>query len=93
VTWLDAGYPLIQTYLGEDLAFDAAGARAFYQGYTDGQGFTDDEWDLVFAAAVLHALRYLPWGDTAARWKRLLHAVETKADLISGQLIANTTYP
>lgn len=82
VRWLDAGYPLIQTYLAEDLTFDALGAQAYYRGYTAGAGFTLDEWELVFTAAVLHALRYLPWGDTKARWRRLLHAVEHQQDLI-----------
>ena len=83
VTWLEPGYPLIHVFLDESLRFDRAAAAAYYQAYTGGAGFTAAEGDLVFAAATLHALRYLPWGDSAARWQRLLHAQEHKAELAS----------
>ena len=37
---------------------------------------TPEQKELVFAAALLHALRYLKFGDTGKRWARIRYALE-----------------
>lgn len=83
VRWLEPGYPLIHVFVSEDLVLDRASAAAYYSAYTAGRGFSDESAELVFAAATLQALRYLPWGDSAARWRRLLWAVDHRDVLVS----------
>jgi hypothetical protein len=76
---LEYGYPLIQVFVSEDLGFDAESASAFYRGYLDGGGLIDR--DQVFNSALFHALRYLWWGDTQRRWKRIAHAIDHEAEI------------
>jgi hypothetical protein len=57
-----------------DFVVDHGGARAFYAGYTDAGGQIDH--DRLFDAALLHALRYMWFGDVHRRWEQILHAVK-----------------
>jgi hypothetical protein len=45
---------------------------------------TDGQKNLVFTAALLHALRYMPMGNTTSqRWARICYALENKELLLS----------
>lgn len=80
---LEAGYPLITTFLSEDLAFDSGAASAFYGAWSARREITADDRELVFTAAVLHGLRYLEFGDRARRWARIQHALAHKDALLA----------
>ena len=80
---LDAGYPLITQFVSEDLTFDAAMASAFYAAYSDGRSMSGDETEQVFAAAMLHALRHLRFGDQRKRWRRVGFAHTHKDELLA----------
>jgi hypothetical protein len=79
---IEYGYPLINVFLSErDLAFDDRSAAAFDEGYSNSGGVLDH--CALFDAALLHALRYMWWGDTERRWERAVHAVSREAELCS----------
>ncbi len=80
---LEPGYPLITTFLSEDLVFDADAARAFYAAWGGCKEMTAEHRELVFTAAVLHALRYIEFGDPALRWIRIQHALAHKDELLA----------
>jgi len=80
---LEPGYPLITTFLSDDLVFDARAAAAFYGSWTAGETMTAERRDLVFTAALLHALRYLEFGDPIRRWARIQFALAQKDELLS----------
>ncbi len=80
---LEVGYPLLTHFLTEDLTFDRESAVAFYDAYTAGKGLTADQRELVFTAALLHALRYLRFGSPARRWARIQFAVGHRDELLS----------
>jgi len=80
---LEPGYPLITTFLSEDLVFDSDAASAFYSSWGARKEMTDERKELIFTAAVLHALRYLKFGDPARRWSRIQHALAHKDDLLA----------
>lgn len=80
---LEAGYPLITTFLSEDLLFDAGSAAAFYGSWTKGQEMSAGRKDLVFTAALMHALRYLEFGDASRRWRRIQYALAHKDELLA----------
>ncbi len=82
-TVLEAGYPLIIVFLTEDLQPQPDLARAFYQSYYAGSAPNDDEKDLVFRAALLHALRYMPFANQQQRWERICYAVAHKEQLLA----------
>ncbi len=39
--------------------------------------------DLIFTAAILHALRYLEFGDHARRWARIRYALAHREELLA----------
>ncbi len=80
---LEPGYPLITTFLSEDLVFDSGAASAFYRLWGAGREMTAEHRELVFTAAVLHALRYLEFGDSMRRWTRIQHALAHKDALLA----------
>ncbi|HEV2529192.1 MAG TPA: phosphotransferase [Thermomicrobiales bacterium] len=80
-TVLDAGYPLITTFLTEDLVFRQDLATAFYQACIVDPATV--RTDAIFAAALLHALRYVRFGDTLRRWARIRHALAHRDELLS----------
>jgi Ser/Thr protein kinase RdoA (MazF antagonist) len=80
---LEAGYPLLTHFLTENLVFHRESARAFYHGYTEGGGMSDDERDLVFTAALLHAMRHLDFGDRDRRWRRIEYALAHRDGLLA----------
>lgn len=83
-TVLMSGYPLIVTLVGEsDCRFHRDWAVAFYTGFTVGRGMTVEEKEMVFRAALLHALRYLRVHNTAARWARVQYALAHRDELLS----------
>lgn len=78
---LDAGYPLITQFVSEeDFRLGTACVSAFYGAYRAAGGAC--EADDVFNAGVFHALRYLWWGDTPRRWKRLGAALSNERELL-----------
>lgn len=80
---LEPGYPLITTFLSEDLVFDAASAAAFYGSWTGGRPVSAENKELIFTAAILHALRYLEFGDHSRRWARIQHALAHREELLT----------
>ncbi len=80
---LEGGYPLITTFLSEDLTFDARSAAAFYGFWAEGHDMDAERRDIIFTAALLHALRYLEFGDPFKRWTRIQYAVAHKHELLS----------
>lgn len=80
---LEAGYPLITTFLSEDLVFDSGAASAFYGSWSAHRQMMAEHRELIFTAAVLHALRYLEFGDPARRWARIQHALAHRDSLLS----------
>jgi hypothetical protein len=80
---LEPGYPLITTFLSEDLVFDAASAAAFYGSWAGGKPISAGRKDLIFTAAILHALRYLEFGDRFRRWTRIQHALAHRDQLLA----------
>jgi Ser/Thr protein kinase RdoA (MazF antagonist) len=80
---LETGYPLLTTFLTEDLVFHPEWAAAFYGSYTQGIGLTSDEKELVFTAALLHGLRYLKFAETNKRWARICYALAQKDVLLA----------
>ena len=79
---LEPGYPLITIFLSEDLVFDTASAAAFYGSWTGGRPVSAERKELVFTAAILHALRYLEFGEHSRRWTRIQHALAHRNELL-----------
>ena len=82
-TVLEAGYPLIVVFLTEDLLFRRELATAFYHQYYAGSTPSDDERELLFRAALLHALRYMQFANQQKRWERVCYAVAHRELLLS----------
>ena len=80
---LEAGYPLLTTFLSEDLVYDSEAATAFYGSWAAGTSICAERKEHIFTAALLHALRYLEFGDTIRRWKRIQYALANKEELLS----------
>jgi len=80
---LEPGYPLITTFLSEDLRFDAPSATAFYGSWMNGSPVSARHKELIFTAAILHALRYLEFGDHSRRWARIQHALAHRDELLT----------
>lgn len=80
---LEPGYPLITTFLSEDLKFDARSAAAFYSAWAGHRGIDAGRRDIIFTAALLHALRYLGFGDPHRRWARIRYALAHKQEMLS----------
>jgi hypothetical protein len=82
---LDYGYPLITQFIAESShRVDLEAARAFYRSYRDSGGTVDVEQCLP--ASVFHVLRYMWWGDTEARWRRIHFARDHRSALITAVL-------
>ena len=78
----DYGYPLICIFIStDDLHIDAGVAQAYYAGYREAGGTIDQQQ--LFNAALFHALRYMWFADTEARWERIQYAVTHEEDLCS----------
>jgi Ser/Thr protein kinase RdoA (MazF antagonist) len=82
-TVLEAGYPLLIAFLSEDLHFQREEASAFYRSYYGENGPSSSEKDLLFRSALLHALRYMRFGNHQKRWLRICHAVAHKDSLLA----------
>lgn len=82
-TVLEAGYLLIVVFLTEDLHFRQELATAFYHRYYAGSAPPDDEKELLFRAALLHALRSMQWANHQQRWERVCYAVAHQKQLLS----------
>lgn len=82
-TVLDAGYPLITVFLTEKLHFQRHQAQAFYQGYFGGRRPDAAEQDLLFRAALLHALRYMHFANQVQRWARVGYAATHRTHLLA----------
>ena len=77
----DIGHPLVGSFITEDLQVHWDLMAAFYRGYLHQIALTDLELAHIVDAALFYALRYIIWGDTAARWRRILWTLEHRADL------------
>jgi len=82
LTILDAGYPLLVVFLTEGLHFRRLQAQAFYRGYFGAHSPGAAEQDLLFRAALLHALRYMPFANQQQRWARIYYAVTHRTHLL-----------
>nr|MBA3377848.1 phosphotransferase [Chloroflexia bacterium] len=80
---LEGGYPLITTFLSEDLAFDTRSAAAFYGAWAEDHDLDAERKEIIFTAALFHALRYLGFGDPFRRWARIRYALTHKHALLS----------
>ena len=80
---LEAGYPLLTVFLTEALHFQRAQAQAFYRGYFGAHIPDAAEQDLLFRAALLHALRYAQWGNQQRRWARIYYAITHRTHLLA----------
>lgn len=86
---LEYGYPLIAQFISAStLDFDGAASTDFYRGYAAGGGTVDA--DLIFTAALFHALRYMWFADTDARWRRIVWALEREGELVDAVMAAST---
>lgn len=80
---LEQGYPLITQFIEvRTHRFWHANARAFYRGY---RSIYPDPLDpqVVFAAALFHALRYMVFYETDLRWARIQYALAHRGLLLS----------
>jgi Ser/Thr protein kinase RdoA (MazF antagonist) len=82
-TVLEAGYPLLTVFLTESLSFQQELAAAFYRGYYDQKQPDDNEKELLFRSALLHALRYMKFANQQKRWERICYAVRNKDSLLA----------
>ncbi len=82
-TVLEAGYPLLVVFLTEALHFQQEQAVAFYRGYYGAQLPSAAEQDLLFRAALLHALRYMHFANQPQRWARICYAVAHRDHLLA----------
>lgn len=76
---LDYGYPLVTCHISEDLQADEAAIHAFYESYRAQGGSIDVS--MAIDAALFHALRYMWFADTEARWERIEFALRAESDL------------
>ncbi|MEZ4728899.1 MAG: phosphotransferase [Caldilineaceae bacterium] len=82
-TVLEAGYPLLTVFLTEKLHFQRLQAQAFYRGYFGAHSPGAAEQDLLFRAALLHALRYMAFANQQQRWARIYYAVTHRTHLLN----------
>lgn len=80
---LEVGYPLLTVFLTETLHFQRAQAQAFYRGYFGEHTPDAAAQDLLFRAALLHALRYAQWGNQQRRWARIYYAITHRKHLLA----------
>lgn len=88
---LDLGYPLICVFLEEDLSWHPNHAAAFYSTYRDTSTSVLPAPEQIFDAALLHAMRYLRFANTPARWARVKHAVSRENELT--EMLRNLMVP
>ncbi|WP_238362514.1 phosphotransferase enzyme family protein [Actinopolymorpha pittospori] len=79
---LDLGYPLICVFHDEDLTWHPDRAAAFYAGYAENSTGTIPSPEQIFDAALMHALHYLRFANTAQRWARARYAINQEARLL-----------
>jgi Ser/Thr protein kinase RdoA (MazF antagonist) len=79
----DPAAPLISVFASEDLRFDETGAKAFYEGYGERVQLSKHERNGLFDVALLIAMRYVSWGDSKTRWRRVQWAIKHKDRLLS----------
>jgi hypothetical protein len=70
-------------FLSEDMRFRQDLATALYHRYYAGNPPAEDEKDLLFRAALLRALRYMPFANQQQRWERVCYAAAQKDQLLS----------
>jgi len=78
---LDLGYPLSCVFLTEGLNWQLTRAEAFYRAYCRATTTGLPEPADIFAAALLHAMRYLYFANRDARWARIQYAVGHEQEL------------
>jgi Ser/Thr protein kinase RdoA (MazF antagonist) len=79
----DLGHPLIGTFITEELQVQEALIHAFYRGYFSRVALPDRELPHIFDAALFYALRYIVYGDTQKRWRRLQWAASHRDEIMS----------
>ncbi len=81
VRLFDVAHPLIGCFVSEDLHVRWDLMAAFYRGYLARIRLTERELRHLVDAALFYALRYIVWGDSAARWRRILWALAHRSEL------------
>jgi Ser/Thr protein kinase RdoA (MazF antagonist) len=79
----DLGHPLIGTFVTEELQLQEALIHAFYRGYFSQITLPDREIRHIFDAALFYALRYIVYGDTQKRWRRIRWAAGHRDEIMS----------
>jgi Ser/Thr protein kinase RdoA (MazF antagonist) len=79
----DLGHPLIGTFVTEALQVQEALIHAFYRGYFSNVMLPEPEIEQIFDAALFYALRYIVYGDTQKRWRRLQWAASHRKKIMS----------
>lgn len=73
------GYPLITCHVSESLHIDEVAIDAFHSAYRAEGGSIDPS--LAIDTALFHALRYMWFANTEARWQRIEHVQKIESDL------------
>lgn len=79
---LELGYPLITNFVtvrSHSLLVEEG--CAFYAGYRSEHPSLPDQ-EMIFAAALYHAIRYMQFADAEGRWARILWAVDHQDQLM-----------
>lgn len=79
-TALEYGYPLITCHVSESRHVDEEAITAFYGAYQSTGSHVDRS--LAIDAALFHALRYMWFANTEARWERIEFVLGIERDLI-----------
>ncbi|MGH9223955.1 MAG: phosphotransferase family protein [Acidimicrobiales bacterium] len=76
---VEYGYPLVTCHISESLHVDEVAIETFCHAYRGAGGVVDPS--LAFDAALFHALRYMWFASTEARWERIEFALRIESDL------------
>ena len=79
----DIGHPLIGTFVTEELQVQGTLIQAFYRGYFSRVALPNQEIQHIFDAALFYALRYIIYGDTQKRWRRIQWATRHRNEIMS----------
>jgi Ser/Thr protein kinase RdoA (MazF antagonist) len=83
---LDLGFPLICDFVTKDLVFERDRAKAFYEAYCSIIELTEEEKEHLFDAGLFYALSYVIFDDSGiaeGQWRKVLWAIEHKAEILS----------
>lgn len=80
-TVLDAGHPLINQFISEDLDVSENNIQAFYRSYFQINKLSNNEMKYIFNAGLFWACMYITYGNTHKRWQRIQWANKNRTFL------------